>query len=58
VTSHGTVFADPAKPHHWVEALKIAIGGLVEPKRYNPQTWQKAALILNKSLARFIASQV
>jgi glycosyltransferase involved in cell wall biosynthesis len=48
---HGTLFADPAKPHHWIEALKIALSSprpaATTPE---PEAWNKAAAILSKTL--------
>ncbi len=47
----GTIFADPAKPHHWVEALRMV---LREPERFRTKTetrsWNEAAQILNETL--------
>lgn len=47
----GTIFADPAKPHHWVEALRLALtrppGGATQ--RVAP-TWIAAAEFLNDAL--------
>lgn len=49
----GTIFADPAKPHHWVEALRLA---LTEGRRYaihpDPLDWKNAANILRNALLR------
>ncbi|MBU0540258.1 glycosyltransferase family 4 protein [Patescibacteria group bacterium] len=47
----GTIFADPAKPHHWVEALRIVLSSpRPNPPQLDPQAWQKAAEILRDKL--------
>ncbi len=48
---HGTIFADPAKPHHWVEAIKIALSSpRPDAISSDPEAWNKAAAILSKTL--------
>lgn len=46
----GTLFVNPAKPHHWVEALKLAIGTPREPKTAQSSGWSDAARILRNTL--------
>lgn len=51
----GTLFADPAKPHHWAEALKMILiknSHDLQPTTYSPQPadWSPAAQILLKTL--------
>ncbi|MFH1077706.1 MAG: glycosyltransferase family 1 protein [Patescibacteria group bacterium] len=53
----GTLFADPAKPHHWVEALKIVLSASTSGERsgmpiplFLAQPWDKAASILLEAL--------
>ncbi|MBU1348667.1 glycosyltransferase family 4 protein [Patescibacteria group bacterium] len=46
----GTLFADPAKPHHWVEALKIALSIQTQDVRISAQPWDQAASILLATL--------
>lgn len=47
----GTLFANPAKPHHWTEALRIALsGGHPSPITPDATAWQRAARILRESL--------
>ncbi|MBI4138709.1 glycosyltransferase family 4 protein [Candidatus Uhrbacteria bacterium] len=47
----GTFFADPAKPHHWVEALRIALTfPRPVPIDPNPDAWLHAAKILHTTL--------
>lgn len=49
----GTIFADPAKPHHWVEALRIALSSpRPNPLQPDPQAWILAAEILRDKLDR------
>ncbi|MBI5654064.1 glycosyltransferase family 4 protein [Candidatus Uhrbacteria bacterium] len=45
----GTVFSNPAKPHHWVEAIKLALGQPKQPYLSNKKNWDQAAEMLNKS---------
>lgn len=46
-----TIFADPAKPHHWAEAIKTALSvprpAAIAP---DPDAWNRAAAILSKTL--------
>ena len=47
----GTLFADPAKPHHWAEALKMALSMPKPPMiTSDPEAWSRAAAILSNTL--------
>jgi len=47
----GTLFANPAKPHHWVEALRIALTSpRPVPTTLNPSLWTQAAKILKSTI--------
>lgn len=48
---HGTLFADPAKPHHWMRAIEVAL--LTPRERIAPDVlaWQKAAQLLREKLS-------
>ncbi|MFH1621308.1 MAG: glycosyltransferase family 1 protein [Patescibacteria group bacterium] len=46
----GTIFANPAKPHHWVEAIKIALIKRNEPIQIDVQTWQKSAELMKETM--------
>ncbi len=46
----GTIFANPAKPHHWVEALKIALIKRNEPLSPKADTWLKAAEVMKEKM--------
>lgn len=50
VASRETIFADPAKPHHWVEALKLALIKRNEPIQTDVQAWQKAAVLMKEKI--------
>lgn len=45
----GTFFANPAKPHQWVEAVKLALDQQHRPIQLDPDAWKKAAEILHHS---------
>lgn len=46
----GTLFADPAKPHHWVEALRQALTRPTRTKTAtHPSRWAEAADILRNN---------
>ncbi len=45
----GTIFANPAKPQQWVEAIKLAIFIPRTPQAPNPDAWRQAAAVLGKS---------
>ena len=47
----GTIFANPAKPHHWIEALKIALSQPRTDAATATKSWIEAARILRKSLS-------
>lgn len=42
----GTLFANPAKPHHWVEASKMALAQPRVPVQPDPDGWKRAAAVL------------
>lgn len=42
----GTIFAHPAKPHQWVDALKIALSRPRPPKLAQPSDWAAIAEVL------------
>jgi glycosyltransferase involved in cell wall biosynthesis len=46
----GTIFANPAKPHHWAEALVLALSQARTQKRTAPPAWGSAAEALAASL--------
>ncbi|MCI0479667.1 glycosyltransferase family 4 protein [Candidatus Uhrbacteria bacterium] len=53
----GTLFADPAKPHHWTEALKLLLSSATRypvpdtsNPRYTAQPWDESARILLAAL--------
>ena len=47
----GTLFANPVKPHHWVEALRIALTSpRPNPTTPDPSLWTEAAKILRSTL--------
>jgi glycosyltransferase involved in cell wall biosynthesis len=53
----GTIFADPAKPHHWAEAIR---GALQRPSRTHlpsssSPSWTDAARILRESFRRILS---
>ncbi len=48
----GTLFANPAKPHHWVEALKLALAHTRIPIQTDPDTWIRAATQLRGSFEK------
>ncbi|MFA5184968.1 MAG: glycosyltransferase family 1 protein [Patescibacteria group bacterium] len=45
----GTIFANPAKPQQWVEAMKLAFSIPQTPQAPNPAAWRQAAAVLGKS---------
>ncbi len=47
----GTFFADPAKPHHWVEALKLALTKPRTPVAPDLDGWRKAATTLHHAIS-------
>jgi glycosyltransferase involved in cell wall biosynthesis len=48
----GTLFANPAKPHHWVGALKVALSRQATIKPPPAKNWNEAARILYSSLVK------
>lgn len=46
----GTLFANPAKPHQWVEALKLALDQPRRSDQPDPGVWKKAAGILHNTI--------
>lgn len=49
--SPGTIFANPAKPHHWTEAIKLALQ--TKPQTVQPtHTWDESAEKLHDILAK------
>jgi glycosyltransferase involved in cell wall biosynthesis len=47
----GTIFANPAKPHHWTEAIKLALQ--TKPQTVQPtHTWDESAEKLHDILAK------
>jgi glycosyltransferase involved in cell wall biosynthesis len=55
----GTIFADPAKPHHWVEALRIVLAKGAFPcaptdSQLQTSVWSEAAQKLNHVLTSII----
>lgn len=47
---HGTLFADPAKPHHWARAIQVALHTSRKSISPDPLAWQKAAHLLREKL--------
>ncbi|MSR85127.1 glycosyltransferase, partial [Candidatus Uhrbacteria bacterium] len=54
----GTIFADPAKPHHWAEGLKMI---LKSPTQYKTQTpledWVQAAAMVKEKMENLEVAQ-
>ncbi|MEO5927615.1 MAG: glycosyltransferase family 1 protein [Patescibacteria group bacterium] len=50
----GTLFADPAKPHHWAEALRTVLTAPrgARPSQPNTSSWLPAAKTLNEAISR------
>ena len=46
----GTLFANPAKPQHWVEALKLSLSRSRTEATTERRTWHDAARILRQAL--------
>lgn len=47
----GTIYADPAKPHQWIEALRITLAKETQLKKITqPKTWDEAVRILKHNL--------
>lgn len=46
----GTLFANPAKPHHWVEAMKMALDLPRTSLRIKIKSWDDAAQVLRQTL--------
>lgn len=48
----GTIFANPAKPQQWVEAIKLIQPSKRVAEITDPNTWKRAAEILKKSTGK------
>lgn len=46
----GTLFAHPAKPHHWTQAIQIAMHTRREKISPDPSAWYRAAQLLRERL--------
>jgi len=52
----GTLFANPAKPHHWIEAIEQALDLPREPQ-ISAHTWKEAAQVLREVFIRSVSNK-